>query len=79
MEKRAEAEELAREPTSVRDDAHVRPDDLHVDAMLLLSDDDRSPQPAVPTVLPRDPRPLSGRFGRGHWCVVWRKQKETKG
>lgn len=33
--------------TSVGDDPHVGFDDLHVDAVLLLSDDDRPPQPDV--------------------------------
>lgn len=33
--------------TSMGDDSHVRLDDLHVDAVLLLADDDRPPQFAV--------------------------------
>ena len=33
------------------DDSHVRLNDLHVDAMLLLPDDDRPPQLAVLTLL----------------------------
>lgn len=33
--------------TSVGDDPHVGFDDLHVDAVLLLADDDRPPQPDV--------------------------------
>lgn len=33
--------------TSMGDDSHVGLDDLHVDAVLLLADDDRPPQFAV--------------------------------
>lgn len=37
----------SRTSTSVGDDPHVGFDDLHVDAVLLLADDDRPPQPDV--------------------------------
>lgn len=60
--------------TPMGDDAEVWPDDLHVDAVLLLPNDHRPPQAPV------TPRPISTillfsvtrpRFGVGHWRVIW--------
>jgi len=56
------------------DDAEVGPDDLHVDAVLLLPDDHRPPQTPVsahPLVVHVPGAAGGGRFGRGHRCVVW--------
>lgn len=63
------------------DDPHVGLDDLHVDAVLLLPDDHRPPEPAVLALLLRAVRRdrvvrLARRAPLG--CVgVWRREKAS--
>lgn len=60
--------------TPMGDDAEIRPDDLHVNTVLLLPDDHGPPQAPV------TPRPISTvfllsvtrlRFGDGHRRIIW--------
>lgn len=55
--------------TSMRDHAQVRPDDLHVDPLLLVADDHCSPQTTrrIPLLLSLTWEALGG----GHRCVIW--------
>lgn len=57
--------------TSMRYDTHVWPNELHVDTVLLLSDDDGPPQATIaniPIIFSSFNRP---QIGWGHWCVIW--------
>lgn len=60
--------------TSVCDDSKVGSDNLHVNTMLLLSDENCPPQTSVvasPLVVSLFQTIVRSRFGWCHWCVVW--------
>lgn len=56
--------------TSMRDDTHIWPNELHVDTVLLLTNDDSPPQATIsniPLIFNPFHRP---RVGWGYWCVI---------
>lgn len=68
--------------TTVGDDPHVGLDDLHVDAVLLLPDDDRPPQPDILPLLLSAVRGdgivgLTGAPPAGH-AGFWRKTESDR-
>lgn len=57
--------------TSMRYDTHIWPNELHVDTVLLLTDDDGPPQATIsyiPLIFSPFYRP---QVGWGHWRVIY--------